>query len=391
MSDFLIALSDLVSSQTTDEVVQTLVDILVAAGIPADQWRKAGSLSSLMRAGAMNFAAKTVERANNVSSNFLDFAAALKDPTWLRARAKYDFDVDFIPATFATGKLSFDNTGSGIYGPFAPGAVTAKMAGSIPSENRYYTNTETFSLNPGDEIDVAFTAAAIGSSSTAAPGEIDELVTPLDGVTVTNALAFIGTDDELSADLLERTKESLGALSPNGPGDATKYIAKTPKYAATTGTITRVSTFTDKTTGYVTTYVATAAGPASDADVEIVRQAIEKWATANCRTNIVAPPTPLSVPITYTVWVKNTAATEVQIKAAIAAQLVAYFSQVDIGGVIIPPATTGELDLDTLKGEIFAATPGVVKVSVTAPIADLVVANNELPTLGLITGTVVKL
>src|SRR5690606_14818917 len=70
---------------------------------------------------------------------------------------------------------------------------------------------------------IAFEA---GSASSSSAGEITEIVTTMLQVTCSNPVALIGRDEESDPALRQRCRDSLGALSPNGPQAAYEYWAK---------------------------------------------------------------------------------------------------------------------------------------------------------------------
>jgi phage-related baseplate assembly protein len=79
-------------------------------------------------------------------------------------------------------------------------------------------------------------------------------------VTVTNAAAFVGTDEETDVDLKVRCVAKLGSLSPNGARDAYNFIARSATRADGSPIgITRVRTIPDGIGG-VDVYLATPSG-----------------------------------------------------------------------------------------------------------------------------------
>src|SRR5262249_20577413 len=150
------------------------------------------------------------------------------------------------------------------------------------------------------------------------------------------------SDDESVSALVTRSRESLGALSPNGPKDAYNYVAKTPALAPTATPITKSVTFLDAGSGDVSVYLATADGAPTPADVAIVQTAIDTYAAPWGTDATAVGADNVSVDVTYTVWVKGTSLASTVIKSTIATALAVFFSGTDtnpIGGIVTPPAS----------------------------------------------------
>lgn len=376
----LISLTDLLDSQTVDSIVSTLTDVVVALGVPADKWRAGGVNSSLRRAWATLGSKFTQWQAAAIGSGFIDWSSG----GWLTLVAYYVFNVTRNPATFAAGTLTLTNTGGGIY-TYGIGEVITFVTGS---PGLTYTNAEAFTLNSMSTLPVAFQATAVGTASSAAPGTITSLETPLAGVTVTNAASFEGADQELDPDLRVRCRQKQATVSPNGPTDAYSYLAKS---AATSTPITRTQVVTDPLTGIVSLYIANANGTSSDADIAIVQAVINKACVPLCMRCVVLGAIPVVIPVTGKAWIANTALTALQAQTQIGVSLAAFFAQLPIGGGIIPPDTTGKVRVNAIEGQIFQAFLGaegltaiVVDNAVDAPASDLVLATGQVPQLGAV-------
>lgn len=175
-----------------------------------------------------------------------------------------------------------------------------------------------------------------------------------------------------------------------GAKGAYDFVATTPELSATATPITRSKTIADITTGYVTLYIATADGAPVGGDVTIVQAAIDKLAEPWTANATAVGATNHAIAVTYQVWVQASSLTVAQIKAGIAAALSRYMSAAPIGGFIVPP-DTGDIYVEEIEGVVRNATLGVLRVAVTVPAADVVLAVNEVPTLGTVIGTVTVL
>jgi hypothetical protein len=107
--------------------------------------------------------------------------------------------------------------------------------------------------------------ADIAGPGTSAPGTINQAVTVVPGVVVSNPAAFVGTPAESNVALAARARLSLGGLSPNGPKSAYQYLALTAyqKLGAgiVTQPVTRVEVLPNTVTGVLQVVLANASGP----------------------------------------------------------------------------------------------------------------------------------
>src|SRR5690606_28031643 len=133
----------------------------------------------------------------------------------------------------------------------------------------------------------------------------DTLETVLLGVTVSNALAVVGTDEETDPALRSRCRDKLGPLSPMGPRDAYASVARAAvNVDGEPIGVTRVRTIPDGYGG-LTVYVATAAGGVSAPDVAIIQADVRRLAEPNAVTATIASAVPMSLSVTYELWVRE--------------------------------------------------------------------------------------
>lgn len=384
----MIALSDLIQAQSADQIQQTFIDLLVSLGVTgAPNWKKGGVARSVLRVFALLGAGFSSLIAALAASGFRDLATG----DWLTLWARAVFNVERPGATFAAGTLTLVNSGGGVYS-FGVGQVTALNS----STGATYVNTAAISLGSLATINVAFQAVGQGSVSSAGTGDIDTLQTTMLGVTVSNAQPFVGIDalDDVSLGNLCLAK--LGSLSPNGPTDAFRYLAVADPttvpvlvmFGLTTQTsvpITRVNAIADGNGG-VNIFLATAGGVPGSPDVAIVDARIQAVCTPLGMRATTAAATPVTVPVPYEAWLKNSSLTIASAQTAFANQFIAYFASLPIGGVVIPPDSSGVVATNALEGQLFTAVTGVVKAVVSG--SDSALTSDEVPVLGTITPTV---
>jgi hypothetical protein len=377
----------LIEPATDAEVQAKYFAILGAVGVTTTQWSPGSVLRTYISGTSILVASLSEVMALMTRSGYLEFS----EGDWLTTVAHYVYGVDRRPATFATGKLTLVNHGGALY-TLGPGDLIVRS----PTNNKTYRNEAAFTLNPLATLpDVAIIAIEAGADSTAATGEINELVTSLLNVTVSNPNPVVGDDVEADPELRDRCYTKLGSLSPFGPWDAYRYAAVNATRADGSNCgVTRTQNDRD---GYGNqwTYVATDSGgvPGTVGDLATdlgrVDDAIQRKAAPLCVTAHTVSANEVTIPVTYEVWMYNTASyTPAQAVDVIEAALVAMFAALPIGGAAITPGAPGYVYRDAILSEIDASIPEIFHLQVTAPAADVLLAIGEVPVLGTVTGVV---
>jgi len=382
-----LSLAALTTPMTTEEVKASVYYILSRIGVPVTSWKEIAAMRAVVAAVSAVMAAFTVLMAEIAKSGFLELAAG----DWLSLVGKYVYGVERIEATFATGEVTLNNTAGGVYGPFDPGDVVFLNTGS----GRTYANAEPFSLGAlqtGLRIDIE--ALEQGSDSTAPPGAIDALETPMLGVVVSNEAAVVGLDAEQDPAYRLRCYEKLSSLSPNGPRGAYEFFAKgATRASGETIGITRVRVSPDSDIGFVTVTVATATGEVTGdvddplTDLGAVNMNIQTNVVPDGITAVVQSATPLAIPVVYEVWIYASASVTVeQLEEAIAERLTDFMASQPVGGNIIPPAT-GKVFKEAIIAAIASVRPEIFHVVVTIPPSDVNVSETQVPILGTVIPT----
>lgn len=383
----LLSLGSLLVAQTKESLYNLALSIAETVGLPVTSWEPGDPTRSLYHLLAEALENLDSNVAQFVAAGFLDHAAALPTTDWLVLLAKQVFNVDAQAATYATTTVTLTNGGGGLYDSIAAGDLTFRNTAT----GKTYHNTSggTLASGPGTTLDVTVEADEPGSESSAGATEIDDLVTDLLGVTVSNATAAVGLDAESAASLVQRCRDKLGALSPNGPREGPSYVARTSSLTGTTE-VTRARTYGDTTTGDFTSYLAGGSGAVSSDARDLVEAAIVTWATPLCTTPTVASSTNVTIAIAYELWIyESVGLTSTQIQDGIAAALGALFAVRPIGGDIIPPAASGSLYHSLIESEIRRTyADHVFRVSVTTPAADTALTIGQVAVLGTITPTI---
>lgn len=376
-------ITQLVTPVSRDEMLEELLSIAASLGLPTTSWQSGQPMLTLLTTVAQKLADLTVVAVDITKGGFGDL---LPSDDWADLWAESRFNVTRVPATQATGFVDLTNSTGTQYDLEVGELIVAHdVTGKI------YRNTAAISILASTGLDdVAIAADEPGIGSNAAPDSITTLVSTLIGVGCTNPSSVLGTDQETTPALVIRARAKLGALSPNGPKDAYNYVATTPSLSATSTPITRTRTVTSETTGAVSVYLATAAGAPIGGDVAIVQAAIDTYAEPWGATATAIAATPHIVAVTYQAWISGSQLTTAQIQTAVGVALAAWFATLDLGGFVIPP-DTGAVYVSSLEYVIRAATPGILRVVVSLPAADVVLTPNEVATLGTITPTITTL
>lgn len=388
-------LASLLLQQTKAQIYALGISLATSLNLPVTTWQPGDPTRSLYYLESELVEALEEIVVGFIQSGFLDYAALpVNDSdgnplpvntTWLKIRAKQDFNVDVPDATFATTPVTLTNTSGFVY-VIAPGDLTFKS--SITEKT--YRNTEGGTLaGSGGTLTISVTADEAGADSSAGATEINTIVSTLLGVTCSNASAAVGLDEQDPSVTIQQCRDKSGSLSPNGPASAYTFVAKN---GTLTGiqTITRARAYPNSDTGDVLLYIAGASGAVSGGDVTAVQNAINQWATPLTITPTVASASNVGVNVTYTLWVyKSVNQNSTQIEASVLTALETLFANAPIGGDIIPPATTGFLYETLIESVIRGVFPGkTFRVSVSAPSGDTALSNGQVPVLGTVTPTI---
>lgn len=379
-----VSLATLLIQATKAQILNYALGIAQNLGLPVTSWQAGDPTRSLYMLESELLSTLESVVVGFISSGFLDFAHG----DWLNVKAKQDFGVDVPGATFASTSCVLTNSGGSVFDDIEVGAITAKNT----STGKTYRNVTggalaaAVGMTPAT-LALSFTADEAGADSSAGEGEIDDLVTTMLGVTISNPTAAIGLDAQDESTTVQQCRDKLGSLSPDGPKEAYAYVARNPDLAGTRAA-TRVRVYSDSDTGDVTVYLASSSGPIAEPDRALIETAILTWATPLCITPTVLSATGVAVAVTYTVWLyKSANKTADEAKADILAALENMIATRPIGGDIIPPAATGSLYASLIESTIRAVYPQVFRVVITLP-GDTSLGNGQVATLGAVTGTV---
>ena len=380
-----ISLTQLITAETTATIKATLLSVADTLGLETSSWKPLDPTRTVMAMVAEAMASRESVTISAISGGFLDYSTG----NWLTFLAKQVYDVDRIEAGYASGDVTITNN-SGATIVYAAGEFIVENS----STNKTYRNTEAINIANGASSAIDFLADEAGSDSTSPATDIDTVVTTVLGVTVSNAAALIGTDAETDADLRQRCRDRLGAISPNGAAAAYSYVAKTTtRTDGATVDVTRVKVSANSATGAVTVTLAGASGAPTASDVTDVTTAIEDTVEPLGVTVTVAGATEVTVPITYTAYVPNDeSSSDAEIETAVETALTSYFSTMPIGGYQkVSGSGNGKVWADLLEGVIIRSDNGIFTVDLSAPASDTALADTEVAVLGTVTPTITRI
>lgn len=363
---------------------------LAARGTDVTTWKPGAVARTIIYAFAIVCAAFSQLQALLAGSSFLDTASG----PWLTLVARLVYGVERLPGASAAGDVVFDNTGAGVYSG-DPGDLIL-----VSDDGFEYRNVAPFSIAAfATDVVIPMRAVELGSAPTAGAGELTTFVTPLSGVTASNAAALVGADPETDAQLRARCRDKLGTLSPNGPKDAYFFAAKSARRAVDGSDVgvTRVHAVPDGA-GSIDVYVATATGGVTgdandpDTDLGAVALAIHRRAEPLSIDAVVQSASTLTVAVTYEAWVRESSLSNEQLEDGVEDALAAWMATIPIGGQILP-STPGSVFVSAVQGAITSALERLtgeppIRVEVSAPATDVVVASNQAPALGAVTATI---
>lgn len=385
-------LDALVTPVTPEEALASELTQAALLGLDTTAWQPVSPSRTILAINANIIAGYSTYVNLIAKGGFASYAATITDSngaevtTWMDLVSEQVYATTRIPATYAAGTVTLTNSG-GTVGPYSAGQLVAYNVVT----GAKFANTASVTLANGANA-VAVQALVAGSGSTSGAGTITALVTPIVGVTATNAATIVGTDAEGNASLLQRDLAKLGTLSPNGPAQAYYAVATgmldplQPWYDPTlTAAITRVKTFAGFAA--VSCVIANASGAVSGADVTRVDAQIQKWCVPLGTVAVVSSATANPIAITATIYVPTSAGlSSGAVVSAATSALTSYLEGIDIGGVT--GATPNIIPYSELLATI-ARSVTTTAVTLSAPSADYPLTATEVATLGATAFTVV--
>lgn len=374
------AISDLITPVSQADVMNTLLSIAAAVGLPTTTWQSGNPIRTILSTVAQKVSDLSVVATQMTQGGFGDLVST---DEWADAWSQSIYNVTRIVATQATGLVNITASSSAATTSYNPGELIFAHA----TTGQTYRNVASVSIVTSTTTSgVPVIADVAGTIANAVTAAVSLMVSTQVGLSVTNPASILGTDKETTPALVVRARRKLGSLSPNGPKDAYDFVATS--LTTLTSAITRTNTTASG--GAVSVYIANASGVVPAPDVALVQAAIDTFATPWAVTATAIAATPLVIPVTYQVWTRGAALTSAQMQTVIASALATFFASLRIGGDVVPP-DSGAVYIDAIQTAIANAAPGIRRVVVSDPAATVALTPNQVAVLGTLTGTVTAL
>ena len=368
-----VTLTDLLTAPTVEESKASIYAVLAALGVPTTAWKPKGVVRPIIYVVAALVTAVTVIVALVARSGFRLLATG----DWKTLTCSEVYGVDRIAATFASGNVVLTNGGGGVFNVDV-GDFTVQNGSTLAT----FHNTTAFTLAAGGTATVPVIADVAGISGTSAANAVTTIVTAMLGVTCTNAVAFVGTDEETDAELDLRTDGTLDAISPNGAAGAYLAVARTA--TLTDGTlvgVTRVKTNNASSTGAVVVTCATASGALTSPELTAVQGAILTGPNSPVPLGIasctVQSATGVTLAVTGDVYVYTTDGRDVTaLETAASAALDAWIAARPIGG------DGGYVYHDALEAAVKSISAYAYRAVVSTPAGDTALSATQVAVAG---------
>ena len=378
----------IVAPLTETEALAETLTVAATAELPVTAWDEGDSILTVLEILSYWLAKERGIVRPLVASGFLDYA---DDDDNLTQTALQVYGVPRIVETYAAGIATVTNGGTDT---FTIGANDLTLEAS--SSGNTYRNTSpasgTVTLAPGDSLDFDVIADVAGSAGSADATELDTVTSDQLGLTCSNASALVGRDREPKASLVNRCRAKVPAISRTSAGPKGKYtyVSITPDENSGAA-VTRCDVRGNTTTGAVEVVLAGPSGAVSGADVTLVTAALVELVVGPTETLTVASATNLTVAVTYQLWVYDDVnLTDTQIRDAVSARLTALFQVAPIGGWRKSLDANGKVFRNLLEAIIKGVTSRAFDVSVSLPASDTNLTANQVPVLGVVTGTITR-
>lgn len=372
----MLTLAEMFTPMAKDEFLTGMLTLADSLGFPTSAWQPGSVAREILEITAQQLANGSEITSAIAAGGLLDYATE----GWLTLLAQSVYNLERIEATFGTGSVTMTN---------ASGVGYVIVANDVHFLNSTtgatYTNTTGGALNAGSTLTVEVIADVAGSTANAVAAQINALVTPLLGVTVSNAAALTASDAESDDQLRARCRASLAAASPNGPSDAYNYFA-TSSVRENGSSVGITRSKVEQAQGDITVYVATDSGavPGSAGDPTTDLGAVNANIQSNCvptgLTATVATAIVVPVLVTGDAYLKTgSTISPAACQALILAQLQTYWKTIPIGGFDIGGG--GKIFLDAIIGQIFQAHPDIIQATLSAPVVDVPLNTFDVATL----------
>lgn len=375
---------------TAAAVLRGMLASAIAEGIKVTAWGKGSPTRSVYRSTA-DFGLVVLNAIREIADQGI-LEASFGEPLTVLARVVYG--ITRPKDKFATTDLVIDNPFGNSY-PYSPDNPLI-LTSSFTKKNYISQGSGTIlPLTNGQTLSVK--AQEPGSASTALPGQIDEWVSSVDGLVISQPNAAIGSDAMSDAELKTACRARVGfvptqsTIGAGGAPGAYESVARTGpdggggvvRPDGSRIAVTRVRVEPDGSGGVVV-YVADEDGPLTTDDRDLVEAAILTYAKPVGVPVVVTNASSLAISCTLTVWIgASTTATDDDVKAAITLALIEYAQFVPIGGYDlgsggVVPLHGGLADAATDGAQTVAK---LIKLTFASPSGDTSITTSQVPVI----------
>ena len=356
-------LADLLTPPTEDELTDTFMALLAAAGFPVTSWQVGGVARTMARLVARG----VVKLAELISLIARGGFNAYSTGDWLTMLSREVYQNDRAPATFAQGQVQL-GLSSALAGPytFTPGQLWFVWNGK-----RYRSaNAVNEPLTWPDTLILPLKAESPGAAYNAPDNQL-ALETPLAGLVVlASTISTQGANAETDTGLQARNRGKWGTVGPCANSDGWATYAREASVE-----VTRVVVLEDTPdVGSVQVVVAGAAGALAGPTLTAINEYLDARRPLCTGVEAVnANETPVAVTGTVTILSShpNSGGALAQAQDA----LIALFAELPIGGTV---------RLSDLY-QVIEAVPGVEFSLLSAPAGDVALGATDVadPTITL--------
>lgn len=376
-----LTLSQIRAGVTRAQATDTVITVLQTLGFPTASWQP-GSIPRMMT----EIVGHMVERAADYAKTLVDMGfngtAAGEAMTEFAASHYDNARADSVAAQY-----TIQLVGAAV-GPPHTIAIGDLV---VTDGERTYRNTTSGTINASSTLTVTVEAEVGGvDGSSIVPTDIDELATPLAGVTINTAATVLvraGQDQESDATLRARNASKWGTLAVETVG-----LGVLQRISAAEPNITRIKVVDNNPRGEGTAdiFCATATGSPTTGQLDTAVTALRSTVfmgtvsrTVSTANVYVQAANPQTITITAAVYYKGVTAAQVQ--AGVEAAIAAYINAAPIGGYDLSPGPSGVILRNDLVAAI-EAVDGVRSVVLTAPAADVALSSDEIATVSSYAG-----
>jgi len=366
-----LSLESLLTPSTEDESLQLILDILESLNFNTTSWQDGSRQRTLIQLLARVHSNLTT----TVSKIAAGVYNGLATGTYLKILSESFFQNFKVQAQVTIGTFHLASSATAPPHTIAAGdlqiATTPTM---IEGVTQTYRNTTGDTLNTGSFIDLTFESEVAGAAGNIPNNTTLYMWTPLVGVTVTNPpvgssgswVTTAGLDEESDPRLTQRNVDKWGTLSYASSDGAYRFWAMTIE-----PTVTRVKVRSNNPFGPGTVDVvcATATGGITALQAQAILDYINGTDGVGRRplNDIVSVQSALSSNPVMAFTAKVLTSFQTTNVLLITETIQSYLGELDIGGAIIPPSSTGVVVMSEIIERVMAL-PGMVNFTANNPV-----------------------